>query len=145
MVEAAFAIPLFLVMVLGFVDIGFGVLQTSQATSAAADGARIGILGYSRADVSGSTQRTAIENAVKAKLVGQKVDTITVTCVNPAGTTVTCLLADPDVDRLKVTVSWKFVAISPVGKLLPNQNITGAATMGLVRQPIPPIVEEDTP
>jgi Flp pilus assembly protein TadG len=133
--EAAFAIPIFLSMLLGFVDLGFAVFQTSQASSAAADGARTGIVDHRDADESGSTNRLAIETSVKARLVGQKIDTIAVVCLTPEEATVACDDADPETDRIRVTVTWRFRPISPVGNLLPVQDISGSATMGIIRQP----------
>jgi Flp pilus assembly protein TadG len=134
--EAAFAIPIFLTMLLGFIDLGLGVFQTAQATSAAADGARTGIVNQTNADVVGSPARLAIEASVRARLVGQTVDAITVECVDETAVVVTCQNADPETDRLKVTVKWRFRPISLVGNALPVQDITGSATMGLVRQPV---------
>jgi hypothetical protein len=136
LVEVAFALPVLLFVLLGFVDLGMAVFQSSQASSAAADGARVGILHYRRADVANSADRVAIESAVKAKLVGQEVDSITVTCVDRTSAAVACADADPDVDRLRVSVSWNLHPISPMGHLIPGRVLTGRATMSLIGQPL---------
>lgn len=137
--EAALAVPIFLSFVLGFVDLGHAVLQTSQGTSASADGARVGILRYQQADVVGSSDWTAIEDAVRKRLVGQSLDPVNglkVRCVNSSGSKVTCASADPERDRIEVTVTWAYVPLSPLGHTLAIGNIQGQATMGLVGQPI---------
>jgi Flp pilus assembly protein TadG len=125
LVEVAFALPVLMVALLGFVDLGLAVFQSSQASSAAADGARVGILRHEKADVAGSVDRTAIEAAVRSKLVGQKVDSIAVACVDPTNATVICAGADPEVDRLRVTVSWTFRPLSPMGHAIPDKVLTG--------------------
>jgi hypothetical protein len=132
-------------MVFAFIDLGNGVLQTSQASGAAADGARVAISKYVGADIPGSANRTAIEAAVRARVVSSKVSTVAVTCVTASGTTITCASADPDTDRVRVSVSWRFVALSPVGKALGSQTISASATMSIIRQPIDPPIEEDDP
>ena len=140
LVEAAIALPIFFTMVLGVVDIGLAVLQTSQATSAAADGARVGILDHTQADVVGSDDHDAIVEAVEGRLVGQDVDEISVTCLTSSaasgGTHATgCASADPDTDFLRVEVTWTFQPVSFIGHGLPIRDIEGTATMGIVRQP----------
>ncbi|MCU1370979.1 MAG: hypothetical protein JWO77_2173 [Ilumatobacteraceae bacterium] len=135
LVELAFTLPILILSIFGFVDLGMAAFQSSQASSAAADGARVGILRHEQADVVNSPDRVAIEAAVREELVGQEVDAITVACVDPTGATVTCALADPEVDRLKVTVAWMFRPISPMGHAIPAKILTGRATMGLIDQP----------
>ena len=135
LLEVAFTLPILLVSILGFVDLGMAVFQSSQASSAAADGARVGIIRHEQADVANSSDRVAIESAVRARLVGQEVDAITVECIGPTDTTVACTLADPEVDRLRVTVSWRFQPVSPVGQAALARILTGRATMSLVDQP----------
>jgi hypothetical protein len=135
-VEAALALPIFLVVMLGFVDLGLGVFQSSQVTSAAADGARVGMVRHSRADVASSNDRQAIEQAIHARLPGQAVQTITVACIRPGGTTVTCNDAEPSEDRLRVSVSWQYEPISPLASAVGGRVLTGTATMGIVEQPV---------
>ncbi|WCO68872.1 pilus assembly protein [Iamia majanohamensis] len=140
LVEAAIALPIFFSMVLGVVDIGLGVLQTSQATSAAADGARVGILDHAEADVVGSADHDAIVEAVEGRLVGQDVDEIAVSCLTSSaasgGTHATsCASADADTDFLRVEVTWEFQPVSFIGHGLPIRDIEGSATMAIVRQP----------
>ncbi len=136
LLEVALTLPILLMSILGFVDIGMAVFQTSQASSAAADGARVGIIRYKQADVANSADRVLIESAAKGKLIGQKVDAITVACIGPTDAAVTCALADPEVDRLRVTVSWAFRPLSPMGHAISSKTITGRATMSLIDQPV---------
>lgn len=135
LLEVAVTLPVLLLAILGFVDLGMAVFQSSQASSAAADGARAGIIRFERADVLNSADRLAIEGAVRAKLVGQEVETITVACVDRSDATVSCAAADPEVDRLRVTVSWTFRPLSPMGHAIPAKVLTGRATMSLIDQP----------
>jgi Flp pilus assembly protein TadG len=139
LVEVALTLPIFLLVLFGFVDLGLGVFQSSQATSAAADGARAGMVSFRTADVTGGADRAAIEAAVRARLPGQHVDEISVRCITPADATVACADADADVDRIRVKVSWQYAPISPLGRLVPAQTLTGSATMGLVDQPLVPV------
>lgn len=136
LLEVALTLPILLMAILGFVDIGMAVFQTSQASSAAADGARVGILRYKQADVANSADRVLIESAVKGKLIGQKVDAITVACIGPTDAAVACALADSEVDRLRVTVSWAFRPLSPMGHAISSKILTGRATMSLIDQPV---------
>ncbi|MCU1448137.1 MAG: hypothetical protein JWP02_307, partial [Acidimicrobiales bacterium] len=71
-VEAAFVLPLLFFLVLTMVDLGMWGFQTSQATSAARDGARVGIINYvtAKGPSPGGTDYTAIANAAKARLGG---------------------------------------------------------------------------
>ncbi|WP_421119974.1 TadE/TadG family type IV pilus assembly protein [Aquihabitans daechungensis] len=135
LVEVALTLPILILSILGFVDLGMAVFQSSQASSAAADGARVGIIRFEGADVAGSADRAAIEAAVTAKLVGQKIESVAVACIDPASATVSCAAADPEVDRLRVTVTWTFRPISPMGHAIPSKVLTGRATMGLIDQP----------
>src|SRR5436305_1032881 len=85
-VEAAFVVPLLFLFILGVLDIGMWEFQNSQASSAARDGARVGILKYLNADTSGQANNTTVVNAVKARL-GGRTPTVTVTCMGPSTTT----------------------------------------------------------
>ena len=131
LLEAAFAIPIFFVFLLAFVDLGLGVLQTSQATSAASDGARAGIID--------PTDTAGIEAAVKKRLAGARVDSVTVTCLKPGGTSVGCSSTDldPETDQIRVVVKWRWKPVGPVGHAFPVQDIVGSSTMDIVPQPEP--------
>lgn len=136
-VETALVIPIFLVLLMGMIDIGIGVFQSSQATSAAADGARSAIIWDDDAtelDVVGTPEHTRIAEAVAGRLVGQE-HTFKVSCVTPDGSTVLCSDANPDTDRVKVAVTWKFSPFSPVGRAVASGTIRGEATMSIIRQP----------
>lgn len=132
-VEAALVLPIFFTLVLGFIDIGLGVFQTSQATSAAADGARVGIVRLGTGEGLTADDREAIEDAVHGRLAGQDVDEIDIGCVNGAGGIASCTTAG----FIKVTVSWPFEPLSFVGHALPVQSIEGSSTLAIARQPTP--------
>lgn len=131
--ETALVLPIFFTFILGFIDIGMGVLQTSQASSGAADGARRGIVSLGSGEDLTTADRDAIRAEVRARLAGQGVDTISIECVNDTGTVAACGAAK----FIRVQVSWQFRPVSFVGAALPVQSITGTAKMAIVRQPAP--------
>jgi len=135
-VEAALIIPLFLLFVFGLIDIGYGIFQTSQATAAARDGGRVAILAYKQADVSGSADWTKINDAVRARLAGQTVESITVTCQQPSGSTVACSAAKPDADRIRVVIAWTYHPLTFVGAAVGDRPVTGTATMTIIGLPV---------
>ena len=61
-VEAAFVLPLLFLFIFALIDIGLWEYQSTQASAAARDGARVGILRYLTADTDGSVNNTAISN-----------------------------------------------------------------------------------
>jgi Flp pilus assembly protein TadG len=136
LVEAAFVFPIFLTLLFGIVDIGNAEFQTSQATAAARDGARVGILHFDSADVSSSSDNQIIVAQVNARLAGQTA-TVSVSCLDGlTGTTaLTCALAVPDQDRIQVTVSWAYNALTPVMATMGAKTITGSATMAILGEP----------
>jgi hypothetical protein len=136
LVEAAFAFPIFLTLLFGVIDIGNAEFQTSQATAAARDGARVGILHFDNADVSGSTDQQTIVTEVNARLAGQTA-TVVVSCINglTGSTALTCSQAIPDQDRIQVTVSWTYTGLTPVMASLGPRTISGTATMAILGEP----------
>lgn len=140
LVEAAFALPVFMGFLMALVDLGGAVLQTSQASSAAADGARAGIVvaDLTGAETSGVAHERIVA-AVKGRLVGAPADNVdvTITCLDASGVTYTCGNEGTERDRarIRVHVSWSWEPVSFVGHGLPITNITASATMGLVALP----------
>lgn len=139
-VEAAFAVPIFFLLLLGLVDIGVGVFQTSQATSGASDGARVAIV-WPTDSTDLPAHFDKIRAAVRGRLVGQSIpdSAIGITCSTPGGDPISCTAAalNPQRDRVKVTVTWPWRPVSFVGAALPVQNIKGTTTMSIVSQPKP--------
>jgi len=139
-VEAAFALPIFFVLLLGLTDIGLGVFQTSQATSAATDGARVGIV-WPADSASLQSHYSQIRAAVRGRLVGQTIpdSDIVITCKTVANVTIDCssTALNPLRDRVQVTVKWRWKPISYIGNALPIQDIQGDTTMALISQPRP--------
>lgn len=143
MIEAAFAVPIFFLLLLGLVDIGLGVFQSSQATSASADGARVAIVWPTNsADL--SDHYAAIRRAVRGRLVGQTVSDsdIAIVCKTAAAATIDCgsSLLNPLRDRVQVTVRWRWKPVSLIGMALPVQDIKGDTTMALMSQPRAPTI-----
>lgn len=139
-VEAAFAIPIFFLLLLGLVDIGLGVLQTSQATSGASDGARVAVV-WPTDPTEFPAHFAEVRAAVRTRVVGQTIpdSDITITCSTPDGTSISCTspALNPRRDRVQVTVKWRWRPVSFVGAALPVQDITGATTMAIISQPGP--------
>jgi Flp pilus assembly protein TadG len=131
-VEAAFVIPLLFLFIFGLIDIGLWEYQGSQASAAARDGARVGILRYLSADTNGSANNTAISNAVAARLGGQSY-TLTVTCLNEGNATAKACDSGVlvDQDRIKVVVTWQHPSLTYVGQFVAgnSQTVTGSAVM----------------
>jgi Flp pilus assembly protein TadG len=132
-VEAAFVIPILFLFVFGLIDIGLWEFQNSQASGAARDGARVGILKYLAADQASppSANYSAIDEAVRARLGGQSY-TLTVTCLAESSTTTkACNTAVVDHDRIQVVVTWQHPSLTYVGQLAAgnSQTVTGTATM----------------
>src|SRR5437870_1797447 len=127
-VEAAFVFPIFLTLLFGIVDIGNAEFQTSQASAAACDGARVGILHFDNADVSGSSDQQTIINQAKERLAGQTA-TVSVSCLDglTGSTALSCDQAVPDQDRLRVTVTWTYNPLTPVMATFGPQTVTGTA------------------
>ncbi len=139
-VEAAFALPIMLLFISGLVDLGMWTFNTNQATNAARDGARAGILSYLQADVSDSPDHEAVVAAVQAHLPANTVDgsEITVECLTAAGTMVTCADARFDVDRIRVEVEWHWNLVTPVAPVIGVREgaARGSATMAIVGLPV---------
>lgn len=140
-VEAVFAVPVFLLLVLGLVDLGSAVLQSSQTSSGAADGARAAtvIRDLTGAETAGPAHDQIVA-AARARLVGSGGEdaTVTISCHLPSGSTYTCGTEGSLRDRaqIKVEVSWDYEPVSFVGAALPIETITGTATMGLMVLPL---------
>lgn len=137
-VEAAFALPILLTFIFGLVDLGMWTLNVNQATNAARDGARAGILGHVGADVPGSEAEQAIRDAVEARL-DRGVERVDISCVDPDGTALaTCAGAQVDVDRIRVEVEWQWTLVTPVAAILgyDRGRAHGSATMTIVGRPL---------
>ena len=139
LIEAAFALPVFILFLFGLVDLGGAVLQTSQTSSAAADGARAAsvVKDLTGAETSGPAH-DKIVNAVRARLVGADDVVITISCRAASGAAYTCGTegALRDRARVRVEVSLPYAPATFVGASLPIENITGTASMGLVELPV---------
>jgi Flp pilus assembly protein TadG len=143
MVEAAFVMPPVLLFFLAMVDVGLWVFAGTQASAAARDGARTGILAYRQADVATSTDAVAIRDAV-VRRVGAAPSgtplTVVVRCVGSSTTTplaAGCGSASVlNRDRIDVTVSWERRPISFATVAFgPSQTVTGRAVMVIQDRP----------
>ena len=142
-VEAAFVIPLIFLFALGLVDVGLWVFQTGQASSAARDGARVGILNFTGADSGGTNaNKTKILDAVNSRLSGQSGVVVAIECTeqdNPSNV-VTCPTSQSTTiptTRIKVSVSWDRPALTPITGVLGPKQVTASASMVLVGLPAP--------
>jgi Flp pilus assembly protein TadG len=143
LVEGAVALPLLVLFVLGMVDLGLWVFQSTQASSAARDGARAGILRYQQADVPTSADAAAIRSAVARRIGAQPFGaplTVQVRCVT-AGQNVAvsggCAAASViNRDRVEVTVTWPRRALSFVTQGFGvSQTVKGQTAMVLLGRP----------
>jgi Flp pilus assembly protein TadG len=131
LVEAALVLPLLLFLFLGFFDFTWAELKESDATNAARDGARVGILGGATATTAAQSDCTAgdaafeaICNEVKSNLTAAPVSTVQVQCYDAVGsavetaTAVACDDASLEADRstIEVIVVWERVPMTFVGK-----------------------------
>ena len=143
MVEAAFVIPILFLFIFALIDIGLWVFETSQASSAARDGARAGIV----LRLNGSTgaaktaNETTIRNAVVARLADNRItdptNDITITCLTSADAPVNCENVASGSGRLRVTVRWQRPFLTFVGGIFggADRTVTGKATMVVVGRP----------
>lgn len=135
-VEAAFAFPILLTFIFGLVDLGMWTFNANQATNAARDGARAGILSFEDLDDPSSADHDRVEAAVEAHL-DRQVDSISVACVDPDGNDVGCASARVDVDSVRVDVEWDWTLVTPVAAILgyDDGRAAGSATMNIVGLP----------
>jgi len=138
-VEAAFALPILLTFIFALVDLGMWTLNVNQATNAARDGARAGILGHVGADVPGSDAEEAILAAVEAHL-DRGVEGVEIACIDPEDTALaSCAGARVDVDRIRVEVEWNWTLLTPIAVILgyDQGRAHASATMTIVGSPLP--------
>jgi Flp pilus assembly protein TadG len=146
MVEAAFVLPILVLIIMGIIDLGMWNFQKSEATSAARDGARSALIGAVGADcgVAGYDSsvnaypcagsypaNTRIHDAIAARLGGRSF-TFKVECTSSTTTTVKVCTVDPatvDRDRIRVTVTWQRPSMTFVTKGFGTQTITAASRM----------------
>lgn len=139
-VEAAFALPILLMFMFGLVDLGMWVFNSNQATNAARDGARLGIIDFETADVSGS-MHDAIVEAVEARLDRDvTADQVEVRCVRSDGTEIACSSAKEDTDRVEVNVEWHWDLVTPVAGIVGQDRgaARGSASMVISGRPLAP-------
>lgn len=142
-VETAFVVPVFLLLFVGVADLGMGALQSSQASSAAVDAARVGVVMATPPDTAncaldpGYQRIIAVANArIPRRTLG--CENVVITCATPTGAAVNCVAADTLNDRMTVTVRWTWEAFSPVGQAAPIDEIVGRSTMRFIPQPAAP-------
>lgn len=140
-VEAAFVLPILLMFMFGLVDLGLWTLNSNQATNAARDGARLGIIDFETADVPNSDMHLAIVEAVERRLNRTlQADDVEVSCVQPDDLGIACSSALVDVDRIRVEVDWSWDLVTPVAAIIgvDEGDVQGSATMAIVGRPLAP-------
>lgn len=104
LVEYALILPILLLILMSILDLGRAVYYYSAIHNSAREGARYGIVF--------PNDLTGIEDVVRQKSVG----------LDPAELTVTLSL--PDEDTIRVVVTFRFIAITPiVGALLGSNEV----------------------
>lgn len=149
-VEAAFALPILFLFFFGLVDMGMWTFNSNQATNAARDGARAGILSYEYADNPANdpnlatgepTDEAVILAAIQDHLPKQTIgpENVTVQCLDGDGTAVPCVSAPVDSGRIRVDVEWTWSLVTPVAGIIgvTDGAARGSATMAIVGEPVP--------
>jgi Flp pilus assembly protein TadG len=148
-VEAAFVIPLLFMFMFGLVDLGMWTLNSNQASNAARDGARVGILEFPLRGGDLATAEDNIVEAIEDHLPEGTMDAsdVTITCLASDDATIPC--TNPKPDRVKVDVAWEWRLVTPVATILgiDEGDVQGSATMEIVGRPVPGNggVDPDTP
>jgi len=135
LIEAALVLPILLLLVLGLTEFATAEFQQSQASSAARDGARVGILDYRQADDMSSPAYQKVVDAVEARLTGRTNASVTVVCLDPGGATISCATAVADRDRIQVDVSWPYDDVTGAIPGVPS-TISATSRMRLAGTPI---------
>jgi Flp pilus assembly protein TadG len=136
-IEAALVLPVVITFVTALFDFGLVALQTSQATSAAADGAREAILRPTACtNTSTSADCTKIRAAATRHLAGQAVTDFEVRCLGPEGAAVACSPAGGGRDRVVTTVKWRYRPVTFVGAVLGERTIRGTSATVTVGLPV---------
>lgn len=149
-VEAAFALPIMFLFFFGLVDMGMWTFNSNQATNAARDGARAGILSYEYADDPANdpkfgsgepTDEAVVLAAIQDHLPNQTIgpEDVTIECLDGNGTPVPCLSAPVDSGRIRVDVEWTWSLVTPVAGIIgvTDGAARGSATMAIVGDPVP--------
>lgn len=142
-VEAAFALPILLMFMFGLVDIGMWVFNSNQATNAARDGARLGIIDFETADqpLDPGSMHATIVSAAEARLDRDlDPDQVTVKCVRAGLPLPSCGDARVDSDRIEVTVEWHWDLVTPIAGIVGVDRgaATGTTSMVISGRPLPP-------
>lgn len=147
LLEAAFAIPIVLLLLSGTVDLGFWVFERTQVSNAARDGARAGILQFASADSPGTFSSASslstgsadqqIQAAIASHLAGRAFSA-TVACYTAGATTVTpCAGATPGRDEIQVTVTASRPSYSFFGPVFGTNTVTAKAALPVMGLPVP--------
>lgn len=153
-VEAAFVIPLLFMFIFGLVDLGMWTLNSNQASNAARDGARAGILAYPLRGVdvtSDPAVREIKENLAREEVVSAIQANLPEGTVDDDAIEIECLVAgmwsidacnsvdpNPNPERVRVRVPWKWTLVTPVATILGIEEgeVQGTATMEIIGRPI---------
>lgn len=138
--EVAIVAPTLFLLLIALFEMGMVVVGNSEASNAVREGARVGIIRFEDADLVGSANRQAIEDAVDALLPGTvDVDSvqISVRCARPGPSSFSTVSCDPDqvalgTDVIEVTVRWEHVLATPFVSSTPHVQ---TARMALVGEP----------
>jgi Flp pilus assembly protein TadG len=140
MVETALVLPVLILILLGGVDLGMWVFQSTQAASAARSGARVGILRFRHADQWYSEDESAILRAI-ARDAGTTDFEAEISCVGPGDTIPlpqgcqSASVVGPD--RIMVKVTWRRPAVTPLTMALfgSSQEVRGTSVMVIHGRP----------
>lgn len=142
-VEAAFVLPLLFMFMFGLVDLGMWTFNSNQASNAARDGARAGILAYPLLGTTAESAEASIVSAIQDHLPEGTVDAsdVTIKCLTSDGSPMaTCNGNGPDrPERVKVDVEWHWELVTPIAMTIGvDEGVArGSATMEIVGRPVP--------
>ena len=138
LVETAFVLPVVILFAFALIDFGLWAFATTQAASAARDGARVAILDYPQADVAGSVDNVGVRTGA-LRHVDVPAATVSVRCEHEDGSEVTCASAAAGVDRVRVSVSWDRSFLTFVGAAFGGRTarVSAASAMVINGRPLP--------
>ena len=110
LLEFAFVVPIFLVVVMGVVDFGVGLKSWIQVTNAAREAARYGAINCSAGDIDGTP--------VADLVVDRAIDSATGLGLDESNVDVTNCAAGNSTQSVVVEIEYDYKLISPLGGLM---------------------------
>jgi Flp pilus assembly protein TadG len=110
LLEFAFVVPIFLLVVMAVVDFGVGLKSWIQITNAAREAARYGAINCGLGDIDGTPVADLVED--------RAIDTATGLDLDPAKIDVVNCAAGNATESVTVTIDYDYKLISPLGGMM---------------------------